>query len=227
MFGKHFMLNEETRYIVEEIGRHMPGGFFIYKAEKPEELLYANHAVLEIFGCSDLDEFKELTGYTFKGIVYPDDYEAVTASIEEQIACNENRFDHVIYRITRKDGVVRWVDDYGHYTDTKEYGGIFYVFISDITDKKSRDDRQTKEMTQRIIAQNKALSDALKEAEEARNASLSNVNSEIMTPLNEIIELNRSAMSDPYISDRTREYLEKIGANADLLLDTIKDILKI
>ncbi len=30
MFGKHFMLNEDTIHIVEEIGRHMPGGFLIY-----------------------------------------------------------------------------------------------------------------------------------------------------------------------------------------------------
>ena len=50
MFGKRFQLNEETIPVVEEIGRHMPGGFFIYKAEQPEELLYANHAVLDIFG---------------------------------------------------------------------------------------------------------------------------------------------------------------------------------
>ena len=32
MFGKRFQLNEETIPVVEEIGRHMPGGFFIYKA---------------------------------------------------------------------------------------------------------------------------------------------------------------------------------------------------
>ena len=41
MFGEHFELNEQTLRIVEEIGRHMPGGFIIYKAEQPEELLYA------------------------------------------------------------------------------------------------------------------------------------------------------------------------------------------
>ena len=40
MFGKHFQLNEQTIHIVEEIGRHLPGGFFIYKAELPEELLW-------------------------------------------------------------------------------------------------------------------------------------------------------------------------------------------
>ncbi|MBP5608155.1 MAG: hypothetical protein J6X66_07810 [Lachnospiraceae bacterium] len=54
MFGKHFEINEETMHIVEEIGRHMPGGFFIYKAEGNEELLYANHAVINIFVISGM-----------------------------------------------------------------------------------------------------------------------------------------------------------------------------
>ena len=138
MFGKHFQLNEQTIHIVEEIGRHMPGGFFIYKAELPEELLYANEAVLDIFGCRNLDEFKELTGYTFKGMLHPDDYRAISDSIIKQIANSEDKLDYVEYRIIRKDGAVRWVDDYGHYTDTEAYGGIYYVFISDITDKRRR-----------------------------------------------------------------------------------------
>ena len=81
MFGKHFELNEETMHIVEEIGRHMPGGFFIYKAEEPEELLYANRTVFDIFGCDDLEDFKTVTGYTFRGIVHPDDYNTVCENI--------------------------------------------------------------------------------------------------------------------------------------------------
>ena len=39
MFDEHFQLNEQTMPVVEELGRHMPGGFFIYKAEAPEELI--------------------------------------------------------------------------------------------------------------------------------------------------------------------------------------------
>lgn len=85
MFGKNFELNEETMYIVEELGRHMPGGFFIYKAEGNEELLYANHAVIKIFGCDDLEDFKKLTGYTFKGMLHPEDYKKVSESVGEQI----------------------------------------------------------------------------------------------------------------------------------------------
>ena len=134
MFGKHFELNDETMHIVREIGRHMPGGFFIYKADGENELLYANNAVIKIYGCDSLDEFKAFTGYTFRGMLHPDDYDKVTSSINEQIKSNDEQLDYVEYRIIRKDGAVRWVDDHGHYTETEAYGGIFYVFISDITE---------------------------------------------------------------------------------------------
>lgn len=135
MFGKHFELNDETMHIVREIGRHMPGGFFIYRADGENELLYANNSVIRIFGCDSLDEFRALTGCTFRGMVHPDDYDKVASSIGEQIVSNDEQLDYVEYRIIRKDGAVRWVDDYGHYTETEAYGGIFYVFISDITKK--------------------------------------------------------------------------------------------
>ncbi|MBQ7718644.1 MAG: response regulator [Clostridia bacterium] len=140
MFGKYFELNEQTMQIVREIGRHMPGGFFIYKSDN-DELLYANAAVLKIFGCDTYEEFKELTGNTFKGMVYPDDYKKLSDSIADQIALSHDNLDYAEYRIVRKDGAMRWVDDYGHYTDTEAYGGIFYVFISDITEKHERMER--------------------------------------------------------------------------------------
>ena len=69
MKGRMFELNETTLSIIEEIGGHMPGGFFIYRAAEPEELIYANKAVLGIYGCGSLEEFKDLTGYTFRGMV--------------------------------------------------------------------------------------------------------------------------------------------------------------
>ena len=137
MFGKKFQLNEQTLPVIAEIGRNMPGGFFIYQAEKPERLLYANQAVFELFGCANLEEFKQLTGYTFRGMLHPEDYEAVSESIVQQIGDGDDQMD-VEYRIIRKDGEVRWLDDYGHYTETEAYGGIYYVFLSDITEKRER-----------------------------------------------------------------------------------------
>ena len=161
MFGKRFELNEQTIPIVEEIGRHMPGGFFIYKAQPPEELLYANQAVFDIYGCRDLQEFKQLTGYTFKGMLYPEDYRAVAKSIVQQVEVSEDNLDYVEYRIVRRDGAVRWVDDYGHYTETEACGGIYYVFISDITEKRER------MKSDLAVRQGQEMQKALREAQKA------------------------------------------------------------
>ena len=131
-------LNEDTLSVIEEIGGHMPGGFFIYRAEEPGELIYANKPVFDIYGCGSLEEFKALTGYTFRGMVHPEDYDRITASIVQQIDTSEDNMDYAEYRIIRKDGAVRWVDDYGHYTQTRSYGGVYVVFISDITEKREQ-----------------------------------------------------------------------------------------
>ena len=78
------------------------------------------------------------------------------------------------------------------------------------------------------LAKNQALSDALNVAENANNAKtsfLSNMSHEIRTPMNAIIGLDNIALSDPDISPKTREYLEKIGSSAEHLLGIINDIL--
>ena len=142
MFGKQLQLSPETMPMIEEIGKHMPGGFFIYQARQPETLLYANQAVFDIFGCDGIEDFKRLTGFTFKGMLHPEDYAAVSNSIIDQIATNEDNMDYVECRIVRKDGAVRWVDDFGHYVETEAYGGVYYVFISDITEKNARREKK-------------------------------------------------------------------------------------
>jgi len=152
MTGNRFELNEQTLSVIEEIGSHMPGGFFIYQAKAPEELIYANKAVFDIYGCEDLEDFREYTGFTFKGMTHPDDYQKICESIVKQINDSKNRMDFTEYRIIRKDGAVRWVDDYGHYTESKAYGGIYVVFISDITDKILSQEKHQKNLDSMITA---------------------------------------------------------------------------
>ena len=134
-----FALNENTLPMIREIGDHMPGGFFIY-CSADDKILYVNQTVIQIYGCNDLQDFKDLTGFTFQGMVHPEDYQEIKNSINYQIMSSKDQRDHVEYRIVRKDGTIRWIDDYGHYTETKEYGGIYYVFISDITAKREKMD---------------------------------------------------------------------------------------
>lgn len=116
----------------------MPGGFFIYRADDKEELIYANMAMLRIFKCNTLREFQELTGNSFKGIVYSEDLDSVEQSIRQQIADSKYDLDYVEYRIVRKDGKIRWIEDYGHFIQSASAGNFFYVFASDATEKKQR-----------------------------------------------------------------------------------------
>ena len=135
MFSKHFIINEQSLAVIEQFGEHMPGGFFIYKADETEELLYANRAVWQIYGCDSLEEFRACTGFTFKGMVYPEDYDRVSASIKTQVNESRTDTDFVEYRLKRRDGEIRWVEDYGHYVESDVYHGLYYVFISDVTEK--------------------------------------------------------------------------------------------
>ncbi len=114
----------------------MPGGFLIYRADTEERILYANIALVRIFRCTSREEFRELTGNSFRGMVHPEDLFAVEQSIEEQIAASQYDLDYVEYRIRTRDGQIRWIEDYGHFVHTDSVGDIFYVFLGDATEKK-------------------------------------------------------------------------------------------
>ena len=84
------------------------------------------------------------------------------------------------------------------------------------------------EEMRQTMAQQQALSDALAAAEQAskaKTAFLSSMSHEIRTPMNAIIGLDNIALNDPETPEKTRDYLEKIGASADHLLNLINDIL--
>ena len=119
---------------IAAIADQMPGGFFIYRADEREEILYANDVLLDIFGCETMEQFRALTGGTFSGLVHPEDLEAVERSIKNQVTASRRKLDFVEYRVRRRDGAVRWVDDYGRLTQTEEFGEVYYVLIRDITE---------------------------------------------------------------------------------------------
>lgn len=121
----------------------MPGGFLIYLADEEQTIVYANRALLQIYQCDSMREFRELTGNSFRGMVHPDDFAEVERSIWEQVSESRFDLDYVEYRIIRKDGAVRWIEDHGHFVRSKTAGNSFYVFLSDATDKRNR--RQAEE----------------------------------------------------------------------------------
>lgn len=125
---------EALRYLLDE----MPGGFLIYRADGDEEIIYANRALLRIFQCESMGELRARAGNSFRGLVHPDDLEEVEKSIWIQVAASQHDLDYVEYRIRRKDGEIRWIEDYGHYAHIEGIGDVFYVFLGDATEKRER-----------------------------------------------------------------------------------------
>ncbi len=139
----HFHLSEltsaqeiHTAYEFIKFMNEMPGGFLIYYADGDEKIIYANKSLRWIFRCDTMKEFQVYTGNTFKGMVHPDDWQAVKHSIQTQLVQSQYKLDYVEYRIVRKDGEIRWIEDYGHFVHSETVGDIFYVFLSDATEKK-------------------------------------------------------------------------------------------
>ena len=201
------------------MGDLMPGGLFIYCAAEPMELIYVNDATLRIFGCETLEQFKELTGYTFRGFVLPEDFEATQSSIDRQIAASENeRFDFVKYRIRRRDGEIRWISDYGRLASMPGYGDVYVVFITDATERQlAREERRRMELE--LAAE--------KERSEIKAQFLFNMSHDIRTPMNAIIgfsELARRHRDDP---EKLDEYLEKTVVSGRELLRLIDDMLEL
>ncbi len=194
-----FILNSETLPIVEQMAEQMPGGFFIYRENENRDLIYVNHVMLDLFGCDTLEEFKELTGYTFNGLVYPEDFPIIQESIDAQINHSNRNLDHVIYRIRRKDGKIRWVDDYGRFSHSEEFGDVYYVFLGDITDQKN--------------------------AEEAQRVFLFNISHDLYTPMNAIsgfMELAEKHLDDP---GKAADCLQKAEASMGHLLHLVSDLI--
>ncbi len=139
--GAAFLLDPPIIWTAQEMIKfmdEMPGGFLIYHADEKEEIIYANKALLRIFQCDTLREFREFTGNSFKGIVYSEDFDAVEQSIREQVASSQYDLDYVEYRSVRKDGAVCWIEDYGHFVHCPSVGDIFYVFMGDATEKRNQ-----------------------------------------------------------------------------------------
>ncbi len=156
---RSLILSEQTFPIIEQITAGMPGGFFIYHADGDQRLIYANQALLWMYGCETLEEFQEYTGGTFPGLVHPEDVETAEQSIAHQIHACGNDLDYVEYRIVRKDGSIRWIEDYGHFVHTERYGDLFYVFVEDATEKrlKAIDDARIARLAQERLEALEAL----------------------------------------------------------------------
>ena len=129
-------MNEKQGISSAPIENHIPtgfpGGFFVYNALGDEEIYFADQNVVELFGCETIEEFREYTRNSFKGMVHPEDLGKIENDILAQTFNSEKKHDYVRYRIITKQGYIRYVEDFGHLLHGEDGSKIFYVYIVDV-----------------------------------------------------------------------------------------------
>ena len=127
-----YLKSSLKKYLAGHIPTGLPGGFFIYENNEKEEILFAEENVIRLYGCETLEEFREYTGNSFRGMVHPEDLHKIENQIQAQTMFGEKRHDYVRYRIQTKQGEVRYIEDFGHLMHGTHGKSFFYVFIVDV-----------------------------------------------------------------------------------------------
>ena len=124
-------IRSQLGFGIKDVSENLPGAFLIYRADPDnDELLFANHEMLYLSGCNDMDEFLTYTRRRFHNLINETEQRAVEESIWNQInADGGHENDYVKFSLVRKDGTQVKVFDHGRIVENIYYGRVFYVLL--------------------------------------------------------------------------------------------------
>lgn len=132
-------------FALQDVSKNLPGAFLIHIADpENDDILFANHELIELAGCRDFDDFLDYTDRRFRNLIHPDERDSVETSIWEQIDAKTNgNNDYVRFHFAKKDGTYLPVLDHGRIVENRYYGNVFYVLIMDCALVESYYDNKT------------------------------------------------------------------------------------
>lgn len=200
---------ERSREQLRSLVANLPGVAFRCKNEAAWSMLFISDAVLELTGWSAPD-FVEGRIH-FGQIIQREDMDGIAAEVSDALQ-NERPY-HVEYRITTRDGQMRWVAEYGRGM-ADEAGAMCWIdgVLLDITQRRA--------MEQEL----RDARDRAEAAAAARSAFLANMSHEIRTPMNAILGFTE-ALLDTALDAQQRRHLGTVQHSARSLLRLLNDIL--
>ena len=105
------------------------GGAFVYRADESRELIFADEGMISLFECENPEDFKELTGNSFNGIVNGAQLEAVLTEISLQLKDSASHSGYVFFNITTKNGNLRRMVNHYALIEDETYGELFYAYL--------------------------------------------------------------------------------------------------
>lgn len=132
--GLRLEIRTQLGFALKDVSENLPGAFIIYKADKADkendEILFANHELIRLTGCKDIDGLLAFTQGSFRNLIREDERDLVVQSIWQQIGEGHSN-DYVYFHMKKEDGTCLQVLDHGRIVENGRYGKIFYVLIVD------------------------------------------------------------------------------------------------
>ncbi len=205
-------------FVTESMMNNMPSGYHRCEAKDGCPFSFIGKNFEAIVGWTK-EEIETEFGNLYHNLVWPEDlYVMQTYENMIKMRGKGNSYSTDIYRIKRKGGGYRWVQDSTMFVDLGE-NSYFQATLADITGFVEAEHEQQKK-----------LEDAMVRVEEANNAKtqfLSSMSHDIRTPMNAIIGMTTLAPKHLEDQEYMKNCLNKMALASNHLLTLINDVLDI
>jgi PAS domain S-box-containing protein len=133
---------------------------------------------------------------------------------------SEHGDDHVETEFENEDGTRLWLKVGISRIAVPGDGNSCLCIVEDITNRKKLEQDVWDGLVETISAK-----EATENAARAKDEFLAMVSHEIRTPLSAVIGMQRLALRDPELREKTRKHLDMAKTNAEFLLELLNDIL--
>ena len=196
---------------LQRVTENVPGAVFELRlsADKKLSVSFASSGVEQLIGLPKAAIERDIS--VLGPLIAADDLPVLIERIRESIKSQQPAF--LDFRVRHGvSGEQRWIRSGASPSWSNEREMVWHAFWQDITDIKQ---------LQEELARAKESAEA---ANRAKGEFLANMSHEIRTPMNAVIGLSQLALKTG-LDPRQRDYLDKINAAAQSLLQVINDIL--
>ena len=206
-------------WMAESLG-NMSDAFFIYRAIEDERILYANPAVMELFGCETMTELMELVRCSFRGMVHPEDLELGNL-LNQLSGLTQEELKHggsfqEIYRC-RVGQQYQWMELHATFGGSYSRDTSYLILGFRNVDSRMR----------RELEANQLLTLSLGRARRSNMAKrdfLSKMSHDLRTPLNSILSISELAGKAEDM-EQLQGYFSVVKAAGNHLLRLVDEIL--